>query len=350
MGSVVARRNCTPIIIADADVINLLGEQLTSGFKKAPPIIAFAGQISLVAIGELVKRVEACRSDDRQLMIYGVGGGKTLDAAKGVALRLSTEFVSVPTIASNDSPVGRAIAIYEENGHRLSHIEHIASNPEAVIVDTAVLALAPARFLRAGIGDAIAKKFEAERAHRDGAKNFFDTPPLQSPLVLADACYKTLRRCGVKAMMAAENHQVTADFEAVVEASLLMAGIAWESGGISLAHGVVRGIARCAGSDKSLHGEHVAYGLLVMLALEQNNDDEIIDLMTFYRQIGQATSLGGLGLEDIDNATITRIAQWTFDGPSNGNLIVSTTQPALEAGLRKVEKLHSETLPESLSL
>lgn len=341
LGAIARRRGAEPIIVTDTDVRDMLGGALTASFAQSPPVITFSGQITLSAIDALAADARALLPGRSPVLVYGVGGGKALDAAKGAALRLGADFVSVPTIASNDSPTGRAIAIYDE-GHRLASIEHMASSPEAVVVDTAIIARAPVRFLRAGIGDAIAKKFEAERASSDGAMNFFGTPPLASALSLADSCYSVLRRCGVAAMRAAEEHAVTADFESVIEACLLMSGIAWESGGISLAHGVVRGIARSPGAEASLHGEHVAYGLLVMHALEERSDVEILDLMSFYRDIGQATRLKGLGLARCDDTAIAQIAAWTFDAPTNANLIVSTTDAAIFEAIKRVEQLACE--------
>lgn len=340
LGAIAERRGMQPLIVIDTEIRTMLGDAVTASFSKSPPVVAFSGEVTLQAIELLAEEGRALLSGLLPALVYGVGGGKTLDVAKGAALHLGADFVSVPTIASNDSPTGRAIAIYDEH-HRLERIEHITSSPEAVVVDTAVIARAPARFLRAGMGDAIAKKFEAERANRDGALNFFGTPPLASALALADTCYGVLRRHGGAAMRAAEEHRVTADFEAVVEACLLMSGIAWESGGISLAHGVVRGIARSPGAEASLHGEHVAYGLLVMHALDERPDAEILDLIAFYSDIGQAITLKGLGLSRSDAAAITQIASWAFDAPVNGNLLMSTTEAAIRKAIARVEQFTS---------
>ena len=46
--------------------------------------------------------------------------------------------------------------------HAMISVDKLPRSPEAVVVDTAIIAKAPARLLRAGIGDAVAKKFEAE--------------------------------------------------------------------------------------------------------------------------------------------------------------------------------------------
>jgi glycerol dehydrogenase len=338
LGQIAARRGARPLLVVDRDIHEALAPALAAAFVQPPPTLIFGGQITLAAIEHLTLQAGALLDGASVTLIYGIGGGKTLDAAKGVALRFNADFVSVPTIASNDSPTGRAIAIYDEN-YKLAKIEHIPSSPEAVVVDTAVIARAPARFLRSGIGDAVAKKFEAERAAADGSMNFFGTAPLRSALILADACYHTLRAHAVAGMRAAEQHVVTADFEATVEASLLMSGIAWESGGASLSHAVVRGIARTPGAHASLHGEHVAYGLLAQLAIEQRDDAFILDLMDFYRQIGQAITLKGLHIEDDGQAAIAQIAAWTMDGPANGNVIVSATESQIRDAINRVEKL-----------
>jgi glycerol dehydrogenase len=336
LGEIAARRRASPLLIVDQDVHTKLSATIESAFAKPPATIVFGGQITLAAIDDLTKQARGLLNGGDTALVYGIGGGKALDAAKGVALRLGVDFVSVPTIASNDSPTGRAIAIYDD-AYKLAQIENIPVNPEAVVVDTAVIASAPARFLRGGIGDAIAKKFEAERAHADGSNNYFGTAPLLSALVLADACYRTLRRHGVAGMRAAEQHIVTPELEATIEAALLMSGIAWESGGVSLSHAVVRGIARTTGAQATLHGEHVAYGLLVQLAIENRDDAFIGDLMAFYREIGQATTLAGLGIADVSGASIAQIAAWTLDGPKGGNVIVSATEPEIRDAIHRVE-------------
>ena len=107
-------------------------------------------------------------------VVIGLGGGKALDAGKAVSLRLGVPVVTVPTVASNDSPTSRAVAMYDDE-HRMASVDQLPANPHAVVVDTALIAAAPAHFLRAGIGDAVAKTFEAAalrgRHRRDDARH-----------------------------------------------------------------------------------------------------------------------------------------------------------------------------------
>lgn len=303
-----------------------------------PPRHALAGEVTWAAIDVLCAQAAEAGCD----LVVGLGGGKGLDAAKGVALRLRLPYAAVPSIASNDGPTGRAMAIYDD-AHALVAIETLPDSPVLVLVDTGLIAHAPSRFLRAGIGDAIAKKFEAERAKADGALNFFNTMPLLTAGAIADACYATLRQHGVAAMAAAETHLPNAAFEAVVEANVLMAGLAWESGGLSYAHAVVRGLVKARGAKTALHGYHVAYGTLVQLAIEDRTDSFLLDLMGFNRQVGLPASLADLGMADVTDREIADIAHLTTQGPKGGRIIVAATPGIIAQAIIRVETLATHT-------
>lgn len=333
LGPLTERLTQRPLLIVDADVLPLIGAALDQTFAKRQfAKIAFRGEVTERAIDALV--AQASEAD----CVIGIGGGKGLDAAKGVAVRLALPFIAVPSIASNDSPTGRSMAIYDDD-HALVAIESIADSPLLVVVDTRLIANAPARFLRAGIGDALAKKFEAERALHDGAMNFFGTGPLRTALAIADACYTTLREHGAAAMAAAERHEVDDAFEAVVEANVLMSGLAWESGGLSYAHAVVRGLVKARGAATAPHGDHVAYGTLVQLAIEGRDDDFIRDVAAFSRSVGLPTSLTELGMADPLAAEIAEIARLTTVGPKGGRIVVAVSTEVIAAAIARVESL-----------
>jgi len=51
-------------------------------------------------------------------MVVGVGGGKTLDTAKAAAAAASAiKMVSIPTVASTDSPTSSFTVWYDEQGN-----------------------------------------------------------------------------------------------------------------------------------------------------------------------------------------------------------------------------------------
>jgi glycerol dehydrogenase len=323
-----------PAIVIDADVLALVEDRLQgllAGLK--PAILPFRGEVTAAAMDALALQVRAAGG----AIVVGVGGGKALDAGKGVALRSGLRFISVPTVASNDSPTGMALAVYDGQ-HRMAAVEALPRSPEAVIVDTGLMASAPARFLLSGMGDALAKKFEAEASLRDGGTSAHHAPQLRTGLYIADGCYRTIREHGEAALAAAGSGVPNEAFEAVVEANILMAGLGFENGGLGLAHGLTRGLVRTPGVDGAPHGFHVAYGLLVLLAVEGRDETFVADLENFYRAVGLPLSLADLGGRSVSGEEIAAIAAYTTAAPKGAYLIVSASAAQIVAGIEAVER------------
>lgn len=331
---VIAETGTRPAIVVDKDVLKLVAERLRALLSGTDHVLLpFGGEVTVAAMDGLAQQAEQADAD----LIVGMGGGKALDAGKGVALRCGVRFISVPTVASNDSPTGMALAVYDEQ-HRMAAVEAMARNPEAVIADTQLIAQAPARFLLAGIGDALAKKFEAEAAVRDGGTSAHRAPQLRTGLYIADGCYRTIREHGEAAMAAAGSGVPDEAFEAVVEANILMAGLGFENGGLGLAHGLTRGLVRTPMVESAPHGFHVAYGLLVLLAVEGRDEAFMADLERFYRALGLPRSLLDLGLQKITSAVIAEIARHAATAPAGAYLVISASPEQIMAGIEQIER------------
>lgn len=323
-----------PTIVIDADVLNRVGDRLHALLVDIPhQIIPFRNEVTVREMDALANQARTFGAG----LIVGMGGGKALDAAKGAALRCRLRFVSVPTIASNDGPIGMALAVYDD-GHSIAAIEAMPRNPEAVIVDTKLIAGAPSQFLRCGIGDALAKKFEAEASVRDGGLSAHFAPQLRTGLYIADGCYHTIREFGVAAVAVAGSGEPNQAFEAVVEANILMAGLGFENGGLGLAHGLTRGLVRTPIVERAPHGFHVSYGLLVQLTVEGRDEAFVADIEGFYRTIGLPLSLADLGLTTISRAQIEAIATYTTAAPKGAYLIVSASAAQIAEGIQQVER------------
>jgi len=324
------------LVVGDAEVLVILGDRLEAAAvpEQALRVLPMGGEVTAAAIAGLADQGRDFAAD----LVVGVGGGKALDAAKGVAKALRLSFVSVPTVASNDSPTARAMAIYDEH-HTLVAIDALEQSPRLVVADTALIAGAPVRFLIAGIGDAIAKKFEAERAVADGSGNFFDGHATLTGLAIADACYRTLRAHGAAALRAGREKRPDAALEAVVEANILMSGLAYENVGLSYAHAIVRGLAKARGASGAIHGLQVAYATLVQLALEGRDDAVIRDLMGFYGEVELPVRLADLGMADPTAAEIAEIARLTGIGPAGGRIQVLKSAGEIAAAIRRIEAL-----------
>lgn len=332
VGEVAARIGPAPAIVIDALVRPLVGAALESGFSGPVAVEEFSGEVTDANICAIATRMTGAG------VIVAVGGGKALDAGKAVALKLGVPVISVPTIASTDGPASRGIAMYDD-AHRLTRVDQMPANPAAVIVDTAVIAGAPARFLRAGIGDAIAKKFEGEGCWAGGGRTKHGTRPTHSARAIADAAYRMLRAHAVAGIAAAERHEVTEDLEATIEASVLLSAMGFENGGLSIAHSTTRGLMTLRTAKDRLHGEHVAYGTMVQLAVDGRPHEALVDLAGFLRDVGLPATLGDLGVADVTDEEFEAIAAAIMNSPHIGNVSTPLTQPDVVRALRTVETL-----------
>jgi glycerol-1-phosphate dehydrogenase [NAD(P)+] len=83
--------------------------------------------------------------------VVGLGGGKIIDCAKFAAARVGLPLVAVPTNLAHDG-LCSPVATLDNDAGRGSYG---VPNPIAAVIDLDVIREAPARFVRAGIGDAI---------------------------------------------------------------------------------------------------------------------------------------------------------------------------------------------------
>jgi len=226
-------------VFGDSIVLPLVKSRIDEGFQrnhKEAVFGLFGGESSRTEVDRLAGafQKESCDA------VVGVGGGKAADTAKALSSGCKAPVVILPTIASTDAPTSRIMAIYDDN-HRLVEVLRMDKNPDAVIVDTGLIATAPVRFIVSGMGDAIATKFEAEICAQTKSPNFFKGYSCQSALTLANACYETIRHHGLAAKQAVEQHLVTESLEKVVEANIFMSGVGFESGGLAAAHAIHAG-------------------------------------------------------------------------------------------------------------
>ncbi len=296
---------------------------------------AFSGECTAAKIDEMARKAEGARSD----VVIGVGGGKTIDNAKGVRIARGGALLIVPTVASNDAPTSRLAVLYRDD-HSLSEVRLMATNPDAVVVDTALIAAAPRRFFVAGIGDALSKKFEVEQCARAGGLNFYKGRPTSLALMIADQCYRTVRQDAVAALDAVTAKAPNEAFERVVEATILSSGLGFESGGLSISHALTRGFSAIAELGGSLHGEQVAFGLLAQLCLEGRSDDVLADMKAFYREVGLPASLADLGLHGDPAAAIRTIATRTIaEAPYVKQFDGEVTETTLSVALGRANRM-----------
>ncbi len=335
IGCIVAELGRRPVVIIDSDITDLLGSRLTASMSAAGlnhQVVACHGMVTAQHIAETTARVVAGGD-----LVVGIGGGKALDTAKGVAQQLGVAMISVPTVASNDGPTASVFALYDDAG-RLSELGRMRANPAVVVVDTELIAGAPIRFLLSGIGDALAKKFEAASCARGRGVTTQGTRPLLIGSVVADGCARVLLRYGRAAVSHVSEGRVTPAVEAVVEAVILLSGIGYENGGLSIAHCMTRGLQVAQGASRHLHGYHVAYGLLVQLALEDDPALDRHEISSFLADVGLPVRLADLDMPDPTSAEISELATAAAAAPHVANTWVEASSERIVAAIECVER------------
>lgn len=295
------------LIIAGKTVIGLLAPAWQrsldeAGFKHI--VHRFSGECSLTEI----ERVKAAGRELGARTIVGAGGGKVLDTARAAAAGLGLPVVNCPTVASSDAPCSALSVLYTDEGV-FQEYRFYRKNPDLVLVDTEVIAQAPARLLVAGMGDALATWFEARTCVVGHVKNMRGGGSTNSAAALAELCYRTLLEDGAAALRAVETKVVTPALERLVEANTLLSGLGFESSGLAAAHAVHNGLTVAPGTHHYLHGEKVAFGLLVQLVMEGAPRATVEQVLGFSTEVGLPITLAEVGLSELPRDLLTQIAR-----------------------------------------
>ena len=340
LGETVAAISDSVAIIADELVWSALGERILSVLAASGLVarrLPFAGECTEAEISRLVAMADGAGC------VLAAGGGKAIDTAKGVATALSREVVVFPTIASNDSPTSRLIVVYSED-HVLERARRMEMNPAVVVVDTEVILAAPRRFLLAGIGDALSKIHEVSQSTASGGANFFDGSPPLTALAISRCCWEVIRNDASAALAAHSAGTANEAFERLVEATILMSGLAFENGGLSVAHAVLRGFSAQPAFSRSLHGEQVAVGLVIQLLTDPGNIKTARDVVDFCRKIGLPVTLAELGADRPAEEIARSIAEFTFrTAPYVTNIDIALDVDGLEQAILAADRLGRST-------
>ncbi|MFA0414148.1 glycerol dehydrogenase [Vibrio renipiscarius] len=307
IGKYVSTFGNKPFAIADNFVMGLTQDTVSTSFAAndiAVRLECFNGECSRPEIERLITLSKEMNAD----VIIGIGGGKTLDTAKAIAFYSKLPVVIVPTIASTDAPTSALAVIYTPEGE-FSEYLMFPSNPNMVIMDTAIIAKAPARLLVAGMGDALSTWFEARANMTSGKPTMAGGAPTRSAQALAKLCYETLLADGLKAKVAVEMGVSTKAVENIIEANTYLSGIGFESSGLAGAHAIHNGLTKLEECHHLLHGEKVAFGTLVQLVLENADYEEIQTVLGFCHSVGLPTNLHAMGVKELDNEKLMEVAK-----------------------------------------
>ena len=278
--------------------------------------------------------------DKRIDFVMGVGGGKALDTSKCLADMLSVPVVTVPTIASTCA-ASSALAVVYNKDHAFQGFWRFKSPARHTFIDTKIIAEAPYMYLRAGIGDTLAKYYEVEFSARNAEKTFKDNLGIE----ISKMCSTPLLSIAKEATLSAKEHKATKELE---EASLI---ILVSTGMVSmlinpvfngaLAHALFYGLTEIKGfEEKFLHGDVIGYTTIVQLTLDKNYD-EAKRIRRIISQMGVETTLGERNI-DTSYENLEKVLDSALLDPDMEVVPYEITKQMLYDAIIEVEEMSGE--------
>jgi len=326
-GAAIARFGKRPLIVGGEQTLTVVQPWLDAALRQTKLKLAQASytpdcsEASLTALHQAVTRHQAD-------LIIAVGGGKAMDAGKLLAHQCQLPVVTIPTSAATCAAWTALSNVYSDQGAFLYDVP-LPRCPDLLILDYDLVQTAPQRTLVAGVGDAIAKWYEASVS--SGHSH-------QTLLIAAVQQARVLRDILLQKSLPALQEPGGSDWREVVDASVLLAGVIGGLGGAQCrtvaAHAVHNGLTHLPASHHLLHGEKVAFGILVQLRLEEMVQRNQLaasarqQLLQFYSQIGLPKDLGDLGLTSISIADLQQTADLTCAANSDIHRLPFPVQPA----------------------
>ncbi|MGC5324677.1 iron-containing alcohol dehydrogenase family protein [Brevibacillus sp. SYSU BS000544] len=294
----------------------------------------YKGECTEAEVQRIVSLIDAGEYD----AVIGVGGGKVLDIAKAAGNGARVDIVLIPTLASTCAAWTPLSVFYNEEGH-FTHYTMFAKGADLVLVEPRILLEAPVRYLIAGIADTLAKWYEAD-VLIEKVKN--------RPVVLdisyhaAKLCQQILLQQGREAVEDYKRKQVTHSlvsvFETIFVAGGMVGGYGDKYGRISGAHAIHNGLTVASATHEFLHGEKVAYGILVQLAIEQKWD-AIDELLPYYLDLGLPTRLESVGLHLEDSTTLRAVCERTVLPYESIHLMGEITAEQVFLAIQELERV-----------
>ncbi len=243
-----------------------------------------------------LKRLKTIALRESSDGVFAVGGGKVLDAGKLLAHQLKIPCITMPLSAATCAGWTALSNVYSEKGS-FRYDQVLDHCPELLIFDHDFVRKAPPRTLASGIADALAKWYEASVSSGSSTDGL-----VQQALQMARVLRDQLLLDGQLAFSDKDSEA----WVRVAEGCALTAGLIGGIGGARCrtvaAHAVHNGLTQIEDCQSLLHGEKVAYGVLVQLRLEETiygnklAEQSRKQLLTFLQKLSLPTRLEDLGL------------------------------------------------------
>ena len=292
----------------------------------------YGGECSETHIERLAQEARAEGID----VIIGAGGGKALDTAKAVGVTVGLPVVTLPTIAATCAAVTPLSIRYFDDGH-FRDLFHLPQAPAAVIIDTQLLSSSPLRWLAAGLGDTLAKWYEYRAIrHPAGLDGVSASASANSRI-----CYDLITGYGREACESVVQQQPSPALEQVLDAIFVFAGLTSIMGSgahAAAAHAIYEGFTVNAKTREFGHGLLVGYGNLCLLALEQRDDDELLEAIRLAKACSVPVQLKEI-CGDLSQAELDVICRASAEAPDMANMPAAVSPDDVLRAMMRVDIL-----------
>ena len=228
--------------------------------------------------------------------VAGLGGGRILDTAKAAGTYAALPVITMPTIAATCACWAAVSVMYDAQGIMDGPLFN-ARSPRMVIADLGLIAQAPARFIRAGIADTLAKWYEAY-PNLLTSNDFY----LRLTVSYGKFAREILEDRGAQVADALERGEYCEeDVREIADCVFAVAGLCGAVRTIAdtqgIAHPFYNACSALPETRGLLHGEKVAFGLVAQALLEGRGAAEISHRIGVFKKLKIPLTLRELGLE-----------------------------------------------------
>ena len=284
-------------------------------------------------VEKIQKLVEELNVD----MIFGMGGGKALDTAKAAGYQTGKPVFTFPTIAATCAASTALSVMYREDGS----FDCFYFYPRPAVhcfIDLTIIAQAPAIYLQAGMGDTIGKFFECHFSARGDKLEHSSALGRE----ISNMCYAPLLEYGEQALFDCEQNLVSTELEQAVLANIISTGLVslsvLDEYNCAIAHSVYYGLVLLPGFEEQwLHGNVVAYGVLVQLAVDQDLE-EAKRLKAFLQKLKIPTTLKEMNVSTA-REVLNPVLEETVSGPDMEHIPYPVSEDMVYNAIKVIEAL-----------
>lgn len=295
--------------------------------------VLFGTDCTYARMEELAVYAKQCGAE----MIFGMGGGKALDTAKGTAEKAGLPVFTFPTIAATCAATTALSVVYKEDGN-FDSFYFFDKPARHSFINTEIIAAAPERYLRAGIGDTLGKYFECHFAARGDRLKHSSALGRE----ISNMCYLPLREYAVDALKECRENKAGDALEQAVLANIVSTGLVsllvLDEYNCAIAHSVYYGLVLLPGfEEENLHGDVVAYGVLVQLMVD-GEEEKAKEMKAFLQKLGIRTTLAEMGAP-MEREALAAVLKETVTGPDMEHIPYEVTEEMIYDAFCKVEEL-----------